>query len=370
MKREATVLAFVLLFAAVLASGVHAQPTGGEGPPVDRFGRLDRNGDGILTQDEMGRPELFRRVDADHDGRVTREEATAFFQRRRQQQPLQPPVPPTHADVRYGPHERNVLDLYLADSEAPTPLLVFIHGGGFVGGDKHVVQRRLIEAMHRRGISVASINYRFISTDPMPACYHDAARALQFLRHHAADYNLAPERFAASGGSAGAGISLWLAFHDDLADPDADDPIARQSTRVLCAQVNSGQVSYDPRFWRQLGLARGLEHPSFALMYGRKEGEPADAPRLVALYEECAPITHATADDPPVYMGYGVGKEVGPDTPMDAIIHHPLHGLTLKEKLEPMGVECIVLYRDGPEPPMSGAEFLVRHLRAGMGAKD
>ena len=125
-------------------------------------------------------------------------------------------------------------------------------------------------------------------------------------------------------------MSLWLAFHDDLADPDAEDPIARQSSRVLCAQVGAAQVSYDPRFWRKLGLGRGLAHPSFAKMYGRKEGEPADAPRLTALYEECAPITHVTADDPPVYMTYGIGLGIGPDSSMGDLVHHPLQGVTLK----------------------------------------
>ncbi len=357
----ASVLAVGLLLPSAVLAG--QQREGGQG--VDRFGQRDANKDGKLTPEEFGNRDLFPQVDADKDGVITRAEATAFFRggRGRQQQQARPPaVPPTHADIRYGPHERNVLDLYLADSDEPTPLLVFIHGGGFTGGDKRNVRPELVREMHRNGISVAAIHYRFITTDPMPASYHDSARALQFLRHHAADYNLDPERFAVTGGSAGAGTSLWLAFHDDLADPDAEDPIARESTRVLCAQVGAAQVSYDPRFWRKIGLARGLEHPSFAKMYGRKEGEPADAPRLTALYEECAPITHVTADDPPVYMTYGIGLEVGPGVSMGDLVHHPLQGVTLKKKLDPLGIDCTVVYKDGPEPPMSGNEFLVEHL--------
>jgi len=329
----------------------------------NRFARLDRNGDGRLTADEVPRADLFRRMDGDGDGAVTAEEARTFFQARRPGRPAGPAIAPTHADVRYGPHERNVLDLYLAESGGPTPLLVFIHGGGFVGGNKRAVQARLIRDMHGNQISVASINYRFITTDPMPACFHDAARAVQFLRLHARDYNLDPERFGASGGSAGAGISLWLAFHDDMADPEAEDPLLRQSTRLLCAKVNAGQVSYDPRFWHEIGLQKGLEHPSFAKMYGRREGEPIDSPRLVAVYEECAPFAHATADDPPVYLVYGATKDVGPDTSIGAMVHHPLHGLTLRDKLGPLGVECIVTYRGGPPPPMSDTEFLVRCLK-------
>lgn len=69
--------------------------------------------------------------------------------------------PPTHANVAYGSHPRNVLDLWLAPSDKPTPLLINIHGGGFRGGDKSKLSASLIEMMHKEVISVASINYRF-----------------------------------------------------------------------------------------------------------------------------------------------------------------------------------------------------------------
>ncbi len=354
MKKFLVVL--TLLFPAVAWAGGQAG-----GRLEEHFRRMDRDGDGRLTAGEVRRPEIIERADADGDGAVTLEELRESMASRMRERARPDALPPTHADVSYGPHERNVLDLYPADSEEPTPLLIYIHGGGFVGGDKRSVSPGLIRAMHANGISVAAIHYRFITSNPMPAPFHDGARAVQWLRHNAERYNLDPEKFAATGGSAGAGISLWLAFHDDLADPKAKDPVLRQSTRLTCAQVGGAQVSYDPRFWREIGLTRGLEHRSFPLMYGeREEGPPS--PELIALFEECAPIEHATADDPPVYLVYNVGKQVTPDTPMGAIIHHPLHGLTLQEKLEPLGVECTVVYRDGPEPPMSPIEFLVRNL--------
>ncbi len=327
-----------------------------------RFRRMDRDGNGRLTAEELRRPQMMERADADGDGAVTLQELRESLRSRRGDRPPGPSVSPTHADLRYGPHERNVLDLYLADSEEPTPLLVYIHGGGFVGGDKRGISSMLIRTMHANGVSVAALNYRFITTDPMPAPFHDAARAVQFLRHNAKRYNIDPARFGATGGSAGAGISLWLAFHDDLAAPEAKEPVLRESTRLLCARVNGAQVSYDPRFWREIGLVRGLEHRSFPRMYGQATDEEPYPDRLIRLFEECAPIEHATADDPPVYLVYGVGKEVGPNTPMGAIIHHPLHGLALQEKLEPLGVECTVVYKGGPRPSVSPMEFLVRHL--------
>ena len=103
------------------------------------------------------------------------------------------------------------MDLWLATSEEPTPLLVNIHGGGMSRGDKSLVSGDMIKEMNKAGISVASINYRFKEDgksrfegeDPLyPAILLDGARALQFLRYNAAKYNLDKTRFAAGGGSA------------------------------------------------------------------------------------------------------------------------------------------------------------------------
>jgi len=70
------------------------------------------------------------------------------------------------------------------------------------------------------------------------------------------------------GGSAGAGISLWLGFHDDLADPDNEDPVLRESTRLSCMAVYNGQTSYDPRFIRDLFPDTDTyQHPALALLY-------------------------------------------------------------------------------------------------------
>ena len=166
------------------------------------------------------------------------------------------PPEPTHADVRYGPHERNVLDLYLAESEGPTPLVLYIHGGGFRGGDKRSLGANVVKSYHDAGFSVAAINYRLTDTAPAPAAYLDCGRALQFLRYHADKWNLDPRLVASTGGSAGAGTSMWLAFHNDLADPKSDDPVARESTRLVCIAVSNGQSSYDPRFAEKIGIPR------------------------------------------------------------------------------------------------------------------
>src|SRR5262245_27166368 len=86
----------------------------------------------------------------------------------------QPPPPkPTHADVQYGPHARNVLDLYLPASDRPTPLVLDIHGGGFQRGDKRSLNPADAKAYLDAGFAVAALNYRLTDTAPMPAAYRD-----------------------------------------------------------------------------------------------------------------------------------------------------------------------------------------------------
>jgi acetyl esterase len=255
---------------------------------------------------------------------------------------------PTHANVRYGPHERSVLDLYLAESRQPTPLVLYIHGGGFRGGDKRSVDRFNLSSFLNAGYSVAAVNYRLTNTAPAPAAYLDCGRALQFLRHHADKWNLDPNLVASTGGSAGAGISMWLAFHDDLADPDSDDPVARQSTRLTCIAVSNGQSSYDPRFAESIGIPRPNfeRNPFFLPFYGLAENE-IDTPKAYRRYEEMAPITYLSKGDPPALLDYSFPNvDVDSETKLGQIVHHPLFGIALKERMDRLGIECVVQYVD------------------------
>jgi len=167
-----------------------------------------------------------------------------------------PNVPPTLANVPYGTHERQVMDFYKADTKQPAPVMIFIHGGSWLGGDKAGVGD--VKTYLDAGVSVVGINYRYVSQaraaeikPPVMWPLHDAARAVQFVRSKASEWNLDKTRIAATGGSAGACSSLWLAFHEDLADPKSDDPIARESTRLIAAAVNGAQTSLDPAQMRE-----------------------------------------------------------------------------------------------------------------------
>jgi acetyl esterase/lipase len=282
-------------------------------------------------------------------------------------------------NVKYGPHERNVLDLWLAKTAKPAPLLVYIHGGGFYVGDKSSVDPNMLRTCMGLGITVAAINYRYSSQAPYPAPMLDSARAIQFLRCHAAEYKIDPQRVAATGGSAGAGISLWIGFHPDLADTAAGDPVARQSTRLACMIVGGAQTSYDPRYIKEHIGAPAARHPAILKLYGLKP-EEADTPRAHKMYEEAAPINYVDKDSPPVLMYYGESKDPVPaDAPPGAGIHHVKFGWLLKEKMDRLGIECIVHHRDDDAGLPPGErfdylrDFLSRHLapeRPASGRKD
>ena len=254
---------------------------------------------------------------------------------------------PDILNVRYGPFDRNVLDVWKAKSRSgdasPHPLVVFFHGGGFRSGDKSIIPAWLVSKCLEAGVSVASANYRLSQTAPFPAPMHDGARAIQFLRFQAKELGIDPTRIAASGSSAGAGIALWVGFHDDLADPQSLDPIARQSSRVTCLGVDGAQTSYDPRFIKSLIGGRAHEHSALKSFYGITSDADLETPRSHQLFEAASPLTYASAGDPPVILFY---KEPNAPLPAEAKpgegIHHPRFGEALKSKLDPLRVECIL----------------------------
>ncbi len=280
-----------------------------------------------------------------------------------------PSVPPDIANVSYGPHERNVFDLWKAKSDRPTPLLIFIHGGGFTMGDKSQVSSAMLQPCLKNGISVASINYRYSKQAPFPAPMADSARAVQFLRLHAREYNLNPKAFVATGGSAGAGISLWIGFHDDMADPKSDDPVKRQSTRLSSMAVTAAQTTYDPRTVAKLISPETGRIGALRLLFGVKEGQDSlEATELFKLYEEGSPVTHLTAGDPPVLLIYPQSNTPLPPETSNIGIHHPRFGYFLKEKMDKLGIECTVRVKEDYDGKPAGqsqrdiVDFFMKHF--------
>lgn len=250
---------------------------------------------------------------------------------------------PTHANVSYGPAARNVLDFWQARGDGPRPLLVYIHGGGWTGGDKKQDPKNFQKYLDL-GISYAAINYRLSGEAPLPVPVHDAARAIQFLRTKAADWKIDTQHIALTGGSAGACSSMWLLLHADLADPKATDPVLRESTRVCAAAVASGQTSIDPKVIEGWLGPNVLKHRMINLSVGEPTIEEAlkNYDKHHAMYVEFSPFNHVDAKDPPLLMTYPADMTL-PSKNAGHGIHHPVYGVKLKEKSDSVGHECHLL---------------------------
>jgi acetyl esterase/lipase len=282
-------------------------------------------------------------------------------------------VEPTLKAVSYGPHPKQILDFYRADSDKPTPLVFQIHGGGWTDGSH--INVGLLEEYLKAGISVVSVEYRFIReatadgvVPPVKGPLYDAARALQFVRSKAREWNIRKDRIAATGGSAGACTSLWLAFHKDLADPDSADPIARESTRLYTAAVNVPQTSLDPRQMRDWTPNSTYGAHAFGIV-----GSPAEKKSSFAVFlekretilpwiAEYSPYAQASSQAPPIYMYFpeppALGKEQKDPT------HSANFGVKLQERLRELNVECELVYPGAPNvkhPSIS--QYLIDRLK-------
>jgi acetyl esterase/lipase len=266
-------------------------------------------------------------------------------------------------DVPYGKHPRQVLDFYPAKSDKPTPVVFYIHGGGWQGGDKKTNPK----GFNDKGISVVAINYRYVKNaveenivPPVKAPLHDAARALQFTRSKAKEWNLDKVRIGATGGSAGGASSLWLAFHDDLADPKSDDPIARESTRLYCAAVNGAQTSLDPKELREWMPNYGYGAHAFGLKSFQALID--DREKVLPWIKEYSAIELVSKDDPPIGLFYTGDKPVVGSSPKDPT-HSGVLGLKLAEKLKATGVDVVLVAPEMPdEKYKNSAEYLIDRL--------
>ena len=264
-------------------------------------------------------------------------------------------IEPTYGQVSYGPHQDMTLNFWKVESKKPTPLLVHIHGGGWLGGKKNETAN---PNELKKGYSFASIDYRLAGVKLLPAAVHDAARAIQFLRTKAKEWNFDPNRIAVIGGSAGAASSLWLAYHDDMANPKSDDPVLRQSSRVCGAVAMGGQTTLDPFLLeKKIGLAC-IRHPMIWKTVGAESHEHLmkNWDQYKDLSLECSPLTHVTKHDPPVFLNYGKPAPI-PVIKGDGI-HHAGFGRLLKEKCQAVGIPCYLQVKDHEVPPINKDDFI------------
>jgi acetyl esterase/lipase len=190
---------------------------------------------------------------------------------------------------------------------------------------------------------------------------HDAARALQFVRSKASEWNIDKDRIGASGGSAGACSSLWLAFHDDLADPKSKDPVARESTRLWCAAVNGAQTTLDPKQMKEWtpnsrygGHAFGINgFPQFL----------AKRDTILPWIAEYSPYANVSKGDPAVYLYYSAPPALGKDQKDPT--HTSNFGVKLQEHCQANGVKALLYYPGAKGMKYTTTEaYLIANLKA------
>lgn len=180
---------------------------------------------------------------------------------------VHPPKLPAGAqfagDVAYvsDGYPRQKLDVAFSKDGTPRPLVVWIHGGAFMGGDK-VENFPIWGDLMEQGFAVATINYRLSGDAKWPAQITDCKAALRYLRAHAKDYNLDPARIAVWGSSAGGHLAALVAASGAEKKFDVGEHLT-ESSAVSCAVDMFGPIDFE-----RMPLRNDPNSPE-AKMFGR-----------------------------------------------------------------------------------------------------
>lgn len=198
------------------------------------------------------------------------------------------------------------LDIYWPDKfNGPYPVIVSIHGGGYCTGDKVGSDALVAWEGLKRGYAVVSVNYRLSTEATFPAQINDVKAAIRFIKAHAREYDLNPDKIAVWGASAGGTLSALVGATADV--PELSDPSLGnedQSERVQavvdwCGPMNL--LTMDEQY-RESGV-KGFP-TNIPTSYGSKY-----LGRLVTEVPELAkqadPETYITPDDPPIFIQHG-----------------------------------------------------------------
>lgn len=303
------------------------------------------------------------------------------------------PNPSYALNINYDDIEpnRQVFHLFLPDTEGSFPLVVYIHGGGFTGGSPSVViqdpsKRADVKYYLEQGIAYASFGYRLIASNQADdegviKCLNDSKRALQFVRYYANELNIDPERIVLTGGSAGAGTSLWLGTRDDMADPNATDPVLQESTRPCAVVMGGSQATYDLYKWETQvyhnfdgqgtnytldSIVNLLGYQRASNFYGGLDSirQILYDPSLIQYREDVDMLFHMSSDDPPIYFE-NKSQAVHPS---EDLFHHSFHGREINDAALAANIPEVKAFIPALSINTTNGEsqrqFVVRHLNA------
>lgn len=205
------------------------------------------------------------------------------------------------ANVEYGTGGGEKLTLHLAKPkglERPAPAILVIHGGGWAGGNKDL-HRDLIEKLARRGYVAVSVGYRLAPKYKFPAQVEDVKCCVRWLRAHADELKLQPEKIGAVGFSAGAHLSMMLGVMDPQDGLEGDGGWADQSSKVQAVVAYFGPTNL-------VGEYSPVTRAIVENWIGKK---PEDD---VELYKRASPITYVTRRDAEMLLFQGTNDMLVP----------------------------------------------------------
>lgn len=284
--RIATILAAAVLCAAFCRHTAAQDTTQRDAGLEQRFRRMDRDGDGRVTQQELPRPALFRRLDRDGDGAITREELPGYGAGAVPGAAAEAAVR-TALNLPYGEHDAQRLDVYAPAEAKLAPVMVYVHGGGWERGDKGAVGRK-VEFFTGMGWVFVSVNYRLLPEGAHPANVRDVAQALARVHDHICEHGGDRDRLFVMGHSAGCHLAALVAT-----DRRRLETVGK-SVRILKGVIALDTNTYD---------LPTLMQSRAAAFYGQIFAEDP------ATWRDASPVTHIVADGgiPPFLVCYSRG---------------------------------------------------------------
>ena len=212
---------------------------------------------------------------------------------------------PTHANLAYANTSKTqVLDLFIPSGNGPFPLVINIHGGGFMLGSKEMLDAPIAKLLLQNKIAVASINYRLSGEALFPAAIQDAKAAVRFLRANAATYKLDPDKFLAFGQSAGGNLASMLGTSGGVAAfDDAQLGNAGVSSRVQGVIDWFGPTDFLQMDTQAKAQGCPADHDTATSPESKYLGKPIQ--QLPDLAKQSNPITYVDKTDPPFLLQKG-----------------------------------------------------------------
>ncbi|MCF7957972.1 MAG: alpha/beta hydrolase [Phycisphaerae bacterium] len=194
--------------------------------------------------------------------------------------------------------------------------VIWVISGGFYSNHAECEGPGFISQMKillDRGYTIFAVVHGCVPRYTIPEYYSDIRRAIRFIRHNASSYGIDPERIGISGASAGGIISLMMGSTAMAGDPNANDPVERESTRIQavgCFYPASNLYRFNDTGESAIPVATRHNHLA---AYKFCDFDPkdnvyvpiTDKKRIHELLVAYSPITHVTADDAPTLIVYG-----------------------------------------------------------------